>query len=183
MVAQQQSDSNPSSTDSNPNSSKGYFDELIRITNQAIRITDEKEVKLRATDSNHPSNDSNSSWRTSEEIEALIRITYTVIRITHKEQDKAIQIFELQIRIPSQMKQKAESRIERFESSSYWFESLNDAKFKYCKGDSNHPNSDSNHSLCRSINCSTCTLQQLDFSFESLSQRLVEALQRSLMIE
>ena len=55
MVAQQQSDSNPSSTDSKPNSSKGYFDELIRITIQVIRITGEEEVKLKATDSNHPS--------------------------------------------------------------------------------------------------------------------------------
>ena len=51
------------------------------------------------------------------------------------------------------------------------------------KGDSNHLNSDSNHLLYRSINCSTCTLQQLDFLFESLSQRLVKALQRSLMID
>ena len=169
IVAQQQSDSNPSSTDSNPNSSKGYFDELIRITIQVIRITSEKEVKLRATNLNDPSSDSNPSWRTNEEIEALIWITYT-------EQDKAIRIFELRIQIPSQMKQKAKSQTK-------WFESLNGAKFKYCKGDSNHPNSDLNHSLCRSINCSTCTLQQLDFSFEFLSQRLVEALQRSLMIE
>ena len=68
--------------------------------------------------------DSNPSWRTSEKIEALIRITYTVIQITYEEQDKAIRIFELQIRIHSQMKQKAESQTERFESSSYWFESL-----------------------------------------------------------
>ena len=158
MAAQQQSDSNPSSTDSNPNSIKGYFDELIRITIQVIWIPREEEVKLRAIDSNHPSSDSNPSWRTNEEIKAWIRITYTAIRISHKEQDKVIQIFELQIRISSQMKQKAESRIERFESSSYWFESLNGAKFKYCKGDSNHLNSDLNQLLCRSINCSTCTL-------------------------
>ena len=85
MVAQQQSDSNPSSTDSNPNSSKGYFDELIRITIQAIWITGKEKVKLRATDSNHPSSDSNPSWKTSEEIEARIQITYTTIQIPHKE--------------------------------------------------------------------------------------------------
>ena len=103
--------------DSNPNSNKGYFDELIWITIQVIRITSEEEVKLRAMDSNHPSNNSNPSWRTSGKIEALIRITYTVTRITHEEQDKAIRIFELRIRIPSQMKQKAESQTERFESS------------------------------------------------------------------
>ena len=47
MAAQQQNDSNPSSTDSNPNSNKGYFDGLIRITNQVIRILGEEEVKLR----------------------------------------------------------------------------------------------------------------------------------------
>ena len=141
---------------SNPNSSRGYFDVLIWITIQAIRITGEEEVKLRATNSNHPSSDSNLSWRISEEIEVMIRIT-------HEEQDKTIRIFKLRIRIPSQMKQKAESWTERFESSSYWFESPLGAKFKYCKGDSNHLNSNSNHLLCRSIDCSTCTLQQLDF--------------------
>ena len=54
MLAQQQGDSNP-------NFSKGYFDELIRIIIQAIRITGEEEVKLRATDSNHSSSDSNPS--------------------------------------------------------------------------------------------------------------------------
>ena len=97
MAAQQQSDSNPSSTDSNPNSSKGYFDVLIRIIIQTIQITGEEEVKLRATDLNDPSSDSNPSWRTNEEIEALIWITYT-------EQDKAIRIFKLQIRILSQIK-------------------------------------------------------------------------------
>ena len=70
---------------SNPNSSKGYFDGLIRITNQVIRIPGEEEEKLRGTDSNHPYNDSNPSWRTSEEIEAWIRITYTAIRIPYEE--------------------------------------------------------------------------------------------------
>ena len=109
MVAQQQSDSNPSSTNSNPNSSKGYFDELIQIMIQAIRITSEEKVKLRATNLNHPSSDLNPSWRTSEEIEARIRITYIAIRILHEEQGKAIWIFELWIWILSQMKQKAES--------------------------------------------------------------------------
>ena len=79
MATQQQSDSNPSSMDLNPNSNKGYFDELIWITIQAIWITGEEKVKLRAMDSNHPSSDSNPSWKTSEEIEAPIRITYTVI--------------------------------------------------------------------------------------------------------
>ena len=54
---------------------------VIRITIQAIQITGEEKVKLRATNSNHPSNDSNPSWRTSEEIEARIRITYTAIQI------------------------------------------------------------------------------------------------------
>ena len=49
----------------------------------------------------------------------MIQIPYTVIRITHEEQDKVIRIFELRIRIPSQMKQKPEIRTERFESSSY----------------------------------------------------------------
>ena len=112
ITAQQQSDLNPSSTDSNPNSSKGYFDGLIRITNQVIRIPGEEEEKLRVTDSNHPYSDLNPSWRTSEEIEVQIRITYTASRIPHEEQDNAIQIFELQIQILSQMKQKAESRTE-----------------------------------------------------------------------
>ena len=80
-VAHQQSDSNPSSTDSNPNSSKGYLDGLIRITIQVIRIPGEKEVKLKAMNSNRLHNNSNPSWRTSEEIEAQIRITYTMIQI------------------------------------------------------------------------------------------------------
>ena len=106
IVAQQQSDSNLSSMDSNPNSSKRYFDRLIRITIQVIWIPDEEEMKLRATDSNHPSSDLNLARRTSEKIEALIQITYTVIRITHDEQDKAIRIFELWIRIPSQIEAK-----------------------------------------------------------------------------
>ena len=99
MATQQQSDSNPSSTDSNPNSSKEYFDGLIRITNQVIRIPGEEQVKLRVTDSNHPYNDLNPSWRTSDEIEARIQITHTVIRIHHEKQDKTIQIFEVRIRI------------------------------------------------------------------------------------
>ena len=84
IAAQQQSDSNPSSTDSNPNSSKEYFDGLIRITIQVIRIPGEKEMKLRAT----------------------IRITHITIRIPHEEQGKAIWIFELWIRIPSQIEAK-----------------------------------------------------------------------------
>ena len=86
------------------NSSKGYFNGLIRITNQVIWIPGEVEVKLRVTDSNHPYSDSNPSWRTSEEIEAWIRITYIAIRIPHEEKCKMIRIFELWIRIPSQMK-------------------------------------------------------------------------------
>ena len=61
MVVQQQSDSNPFLTDSNPNSSKRYFDGLIRITIQVIRIPGEEEVKL----------------------SARIRITYIVIQIPH----------------------------------------------------------------------------------------------------
>ena len=125
MASQQQSDSNPSSTDSNPNSSRGYFDGLIRITNQVIRISGEVEVKLRVTDSNHSYSDSNPLWRTSEEIEAWIWITYTTIRIPHEKQDKAIRIFELQIRISSQMKQKAKVR----------------------ESNSNHQVTDSNHPL------------------------------------
>ena len=98
-AAQQQSDPNPSSTNSNPNSSKGYFDGLIRIANQVIRIPGEEEVKLRVTDSNHPYSDLNPSWRTSDEIEARIQITHTAIWIHHEEQDKTIQIFEVRIRI------------------------------------------------------------------------------------
>ena len=85
ITAQQQSDLNPSLTDSNPNSSKGYFDGLIRITIQVIQIHGEEEVKLRAIDLNHLYNDSNPSWRTSEEIEARIGITYTTIWIPHVE--------------------------------------------------------------------------------------------------
>ena len=85
MATQQQSDSNPFSTDSNPNSSKGYFDGLIRITNQVIRIPGEEEEKLRVTDSNHPYSDLNPSWRTSKKIEARIRITHTAIQIPHEE--------------------------------------------------------------------------------------------------
>ena len=84
IAAQQQSDSNLSSTDSNPNSNKRYFDWLIRITIQVIRIPGEKKVKLRA----------------------MIRITHIAIRIPHEEQGKAIRIFELWIRIPSQIEAK-----------------------------------------------------------------------------
>ena len=105
-TAHQQSDSNPSSTDSNPNSNKGHLGELIRITIQVIRIPGEKKVKLRATDSNHLYSNLNPSWRTSEEIEARIRITYTAIRISYEEHGKVIRIFELWIRIPSQIEAK-----------------------------------------------------------------------------
>ena len=110
IVAYQQSDSNLSWTDSNPNFSKDHLDELIRITIQVIRIPSEEEVKLRATDSNHIYIDSNLLWRTSEEIEAWIWITYTTIRIPK---------FKL-------MKYKA----RRFESLSYGFESLRKLKQK-----------------------------------------------------
>ena len=106
IVVQQQSDLNSSSTDSNPNSSKGYFDGLIRITIQVIRIPSEEEMKLRATDSNHPYSNLNSSWKTGEEIEAQVWITYIAIRIPHEKQGKAIWIFELWIRIPSQIEAK-----------------------------------------------------------------------------
>ena len=144
----QQSDSNLSSTDSNPNSNKGHFDGLIRITIQVIRIPGEEEVKLRATDSNHPYNDSNPLWRTIKEIKAQIRITYTVIRIPKFRliKNKARRFESLSYRFESlhKLKQKPENWTERFESSSYKFESLLGAKFKYCEGDSNHL-------LCRSI--------------------------------
>ena len=66
-----------------------------------IRIPGEEEMKLKATNSNHLHSNSNPSWRTSEEIEAQIWITYTMIQIpkfwTHEKQDKTIQIFELRI--------------------------------------------------------------------------------------
>ena len=183
MAAQQQSDSNPSSTNSNPNSSKEYFDGLIWITNQVIRITSKKEEKLRVTDSNYPYSDSNPSWRKMK-------------RLKHRFESPT-QLFESLIK----------NKTKRFKSLSYRFESLHKwskrlkvrqsdsnhrvtdsnhsfgIKFKYCKGYSNHLNTDSKHLLYKSINYSTCTLQQLDFSFESLSQQLVEALQRSLMIK
>ena len=111
IVVQQQSDSNPSSTDLNPNSSKRYFDGLIRITIQVIWIPNEEEVKLKATDSNHLYNDSNPSWRTSEEIEAHIRITYT-----------AIQIFKFRLR-----KYKCNTPIEihpKFRQSNLYYSSI-----------------------------------------------------------
>ena len=62
------------------------------------------------------------------------------------------------------LKQKAESRTERFESSSYGFESLLGKKFKYCKGDSNHLNSDSNHLLYKSIYYFTCSCNNSTFN-------------------
>ena len=166
-VAHQQSDTNPSSTDSNPNSSKGYLDGLIQITIQVIRIPGEKEMKLRATYSNHPYNDLNPSWRTSEEIEARIRITYTAIRILKSRlmKYKARRFESLSYGFESlhKLKQKAESQTEQFKSSSYGFESLLGTKFKYCKGDSNHLNSDSNHLLCKSIYCSTYNCKNSTF--------------------
>ena len=79
IAAQQQSDSNPFSTNLNLNSSKGYFDGLIWITIQVIRIPGD---------------------------ETRIRITHTTIQILYEEQGKAIQIFELWIRIPSQIEAK-----------------------------------------------------------------------------
>ena len=175
IIAQQQSDSNPFLTYSNPNSNKGYFDGLIRITIQVIRITiqviripGEKEVKLRATDSNHLYSDSNPSWRTSEEIEARIRIIYTMIRIPKsrliKYKARRFESLSYGFKSLHKLKQKAESRTEQFESSSYWFESLLGEKFKYCKGDLNHLNNDSNHLLCRSIYCSTCSCKNLTFN-------------------
>ena len=110
ITTQQQSDSNPFSTDSNPNSSKGYFDGLIRITIQVIWIPGEEEVKLRATNSN-------PSWRTSEEIEGRIRITYTTIWIPHEEQVKRLK--------------------HRFEWPTQWFETLSPNIGSIMQGDSN----------------------------------------------
>ena len=134
MATQQQSDSNPSSTDSNPNSSKGYFDGLIRITIQVIRIPDEEEVKLRATDSNHLYSDSNPSWKTSEEIEAWIRITYTTIWIPKSEVMKnKTRWFESSsygFKSLHKLKVKAKVQTKRFESLSYGFESLRKLKQK-----------------------------------------------------
>ena len=174
-TAHQQSDSNPSSMDSNLNSSKRHLDGLIRITIQVIQIPSEKEVKLRATDSNHLYSDSNHlysdsnhlysnsnpSWRTSQEIETRIQITYTAIWIP---KSRLIKYKTRRFESLHKLKQKAESRTERFEFSSYRFESLLGTKFKYCKGDSNHLNNDSNHLLCRSIYCSTCSCNNLTFN-------------------
>ena len=69
-----------------------------------------KEVKLRATNLNHIDSDSILHEEQREEIEALIRITYTTIRIPESKV----------------MKNKA----RRFESSSYEFESLHKLKQK-----------------------------------------------------
>ena len=127
-----------------------------------------KKVKLRATDSNHIYNDSNPLWRTNEEIEALIRITYTAIRIPESKvmKNKARRFESLSYGFESlhKLKQKAESQTERFESSSYRFESLFGVKFKYCKGDLNHLNSNLNHLLCRSIYCLTCNCNNSTFN-------------------
>ena len=161
IAAQQQSDSNPSSTDSNPNSSKEYFDGLIRITIQVIRIPGEKEVKLRGTDLNHLYNDSNPLWRTSEEIEVRIRITYTTIWIPKfrlmKNKARQFEYLSYGFKSLHKLKQKTKSQIERFESSSFEFESPVGAKFKYYE-------CDSNHLLCRSIYCSTCSCNNSTFN-------------------
>ena len=70
MATQQQSDSNP-------NFSKGYFDGLIRIINQVIRILGEEEEKLkvRQSDSNHQITDSNHLLAQNSNIAKVIRIT------------------------------------------------------------------------------------------------------------
>ena len=118
-----------------------------------------KKVKLKAMDSNHTHNDSNPSWRTSEEIEAWIRILYTAIQIHEsrfmKNKSRQFESSSYGFKSLITLKLKAEGQIERFESSSYEFESLLGAKFKYYKGDSNHLHSDSNPSFCKSIKCST----------------------------
>ena len=154
--------------DSNPNSSKGYYDGLIWITIQRIQILGEEKVKLKATDLNHLYSDLNPSYRTSEELKAQIRITYTAIRIPKSElmKYKARRFESLSYKFESlhKLKQKAENRTKRFESSSYRFEPLLGAKFKYCKGDSNHLNNDSNHLLHRSIYCSTFSCNNPTFN-------------------
>ena len=103
---------------------------------------------LRAIDSNYPFSDLNPSWKTWIEMEAMIRISYTTIRIPES----------------GVMKNKA----MRFESSSYGFEFLSKskgwrsnkairifelririslgAKFKSHSGDSNPLHSDSSPS-------------------------------------
>ena len=111
------SDSNNYSMDSNPNSSKRYFDGLIQISFKKFKSLVKKEMKLRATDSNHTNNDSNPSWRTRKEIEARIRIIYIAIRIPES----------------GVMKNK----VRWFESSSYGFESLHKLKLKVRQSDSN----------------------------------------------
>ena len=70
-------DLNPYSMNLNPNSNKVCLDGLIRISIQVIWIPDEERSEVESeVDSN-----SNPSWRTSEEIEAWIRIPYTTIQI------------------------------------------------------------------------------------------------------
>ena len=138
-----------------------------------------KEEMLRATDSNHPFNDSNPSWRTWIEIEARIQIPYTTIRIPEfgvmknkarrfesssygfeslsKSKGwrsvKAIRIFELQIWIPLSAKFKSHSGdLNPLHSDRIPL----GAKFKSRSGDSNSLNNDSNPWLCKNIKCVTC---------------------------
>ena len=105
-----ESDSNPYSTYSNPNSSEGCLDGLIRISSKRFESLVKKEVKLRANDSNHLHSNSNPSWRTCEENETRIQITYTKIRI-----------HEFGV---------MENKARQFESSSYGFKSLLKLKLK-----------------------------------------------------
>ena len=63
------------------------------------------------------------------------------------------------------MNLKVEGQTEGFESSSYGFESLIDAKFKFYKGDSNPLHSALNPPFYRSINYVTCNSNNQIFKY------------------
>ena len=151
-------DSNPYSTNSNPNSSKVCLDGLIRISIQKIRIPGKGRSEVKSEGFESPTNRFKSliknKWRDWSTNSNLLHNDSNPWIWSYEEQVKAIRIFELWIRIPSQI--EVESQTERFESSSYGFESLLGVKFKIYKGDSNHLHNDLNPSFYRSIKCVTC---------------------------
>ena len=140
-------DSNPSHSDSNPHSREFRLTKAIRIPHEEIRIQIPIS-KLRLTDSNPQSRDLNPMWRKKRCWEPPIRIPIKWFESLMKNMKKELkQIFEssnqrfdslklelwrtrqgdsnLRVMDSNPLaKVKAEGQRERFESSSYGFESL-----------------------------------------------------------
>ena len=110
---------NPSYSDSNPHSKKFRLTKAIRIPHDEIRIQIPVR-KLRLTDSNPQSSDSNPMWRKKRCWEPLIRITHSVIRIPHeKHEERLKQGFE-SLKLELWRTRQGDSNLWVTDSNPYW---------------------------------------------------------------